>query len=97
MFLVFITWLISESIITTLFCDLAPNHEGNVTYQFKVVFTRAIGAPFVCRQLDCGRWQTQVNDVFTRPTGSDEATSSDLDIRWQKLTHTAVTIKGFTK
>ena len=55
------------------------------------MFTRAICGQFVGRQLDCGRRQTQVDDVFIRRTLSDEATSSDLDIRRRELTDAAVT------
>ena len=41
---------------------------------------------FVAVNWTAGRGQTQVDDVFTRPTVRDEATSSDLDIHWQELT-----------
>ena len=57
------------------------------------MFTRAICGPFVGRQLDCRRCQTQIDDVFTQPTLSDWATSSDLDICWRELTDAVVTIK----
>ena len=61
------------------------------------MFTRAIRSPFVGHQLDCRQSQTQIDNVFTRPTLSDRATSSDLDIRWRELTDTVVTISKIKK
>ena len=58
------------------------------------MFTRAICRPFVGRQLDCRRSQAQIDDVFTQPTLSDRATSSDLDIHWGQPTDAAVAISN---